>query len=268
MAELERHDWTEELLVRAATTVDYPATPDIAGAVRRRLAAGGHVPAKRAGLPRWAPGVALAAAAGVAGFAVALGASREAREAVADFLGLSVEGEEIDVLPTAAPGETPTPLPTARPIESYATPVGRGALGAAAGFEPAYPEGAGEPLEVYLVDFAGARIPVLQYERFDLWEARLGPGQTFGKGVGFFDKLVFGQGNETLSLVEVSGQPAYWISNGSHVVRFVEGGTVVAGSERTVERNTLVWQAASGINYRMETDLSLEEALAIAETLP
>jgi hypothetical protein len=67
----------------------------------------------------------------------------------------------------------------------------------------------------------------------------------------------------------VGGQAAYWIAGGGHIVRFVDAsGTVVAGSERTVERNTLIWQSASGTNYRLETDLTQAEALALAETLP
>jgi hypothetical protein len=67
---------------------------------------------------------------------------------------------------------------------------------------------------------------------------------------------------------QIKGHDAAWISGGSHIVRFVDGnGTPVAGSQRTVGRNTLVW-STDAANYRIETDLPEEESIAIAQSLP
>ena len=250
-------NWQETMLSRLADELDYPSTPDLIDRVRTRLQ---ERPAPVG--PRrlsWAPALAgvLGIALLVAG--VVLTASSGVREAVADFLGLAVEGEEIHILPTPAPGVTPTPFPTPRPIESYATPTALGALAAKVGFEPNLPTGYASPKGTYVVDYLGVFVVVLEYERFDLWEANAG---LFEKG------LVFSKGVERLAELTINGRPAYWIAPGSHIVRFIgPDGKEVAGSERTVTRNTLVWRGAT-LNYRLETDLSKDEAVRLAESLP
>jgi hypothetical protein len=266
---MRARDWMEEMLVNAVGAVEYPATPDIVAGVRARLASAESSSRRRTPpVQRWAPAFVAGAVLIVVGFLVALAVSQETRDAVADFLGLGVEGEEIAILPTPGPGETPTPLPSPRPIETYATPIPAGALRARVGFEPATPAGSGEPAASYVADFAGVEIVILSYERFDLWQVRL-EGETFGKGIGVFEKGAFTKEARVIEQLQVNGELAYWIGNGSHIVRFVDArGTVVTGSERTVERNTLVWRSATGMNYRLETDLSRDEALALAESLP
>ena len=256
-------------MLSAARAFDYPPTPDLVSAVRSRLVTAPPRGGTRLAVPRlaWAAGLALIAVAGA--FAVAMLASSGARDAVADFLGLSVEGEQITILPTPRSGETATPFPTPRALETYATPVPFDSLPVAAGFTPVLPSGAGAPSSSFVADFAGLKVVIFQYERFDLWQVRL-TGQDFGKSVGgIFEKGLFTKESRVLEELTVNLQPAYWISNGSHIVRVVDArGTVVAGSERTVDRNTLVWRSATGINYRLETDLTRDEALEIARTLP
>jgi hypothetical protein len=258
-------DWTEELLVQAALSLDYPPTPDIAAAVRLRLATKA-VRTRRTRSPL-ASGPARAVGFGVAmvvlAFVATLALSSGAREALAEFLGLRVKGEQVAILPTPAAGETETPFPSPVALESYATPVAPTDLAAEVGFEPARPEGAGPLRAAYVVDYDGLRVAVLEYSDLDLWQVELDQGK-FDKGIPFFQK-----GVQILSETAVNSQPAWWIAGGGHIMRFVApDGTVVAGSERTVDRNTLAWRSASGMNYRMETDLSLEEALAVARTLP
>ncbi|MEX1104026.1 MAG: hypothetical protein WED87_07235 [Dehalococcoidia bacterium] len=259
-------DWTEELLVRAAMTIDYPPTPDISAAVRLRLAAGAParaVPGRSGPATQWARPLGVGLAVVVVAFVVALSASSGAREAVAEFLGLRVKGEQIAILPTPAPDATATPFPSPVAIEQYATPVAASDLATEVGFEPARPADAGNLQATYVIDYDGLLVAVLQYERFDLWQVAL-DGGTFDKGIPFFQK-----GATVLQETSVNQQPAWWIAGGGHIMRFVgPDGTVVAGSERTVDRNTLVWHSATGMNYRMETDLSLAEAAAIAGTLP
>ncbi len=257
MPETPSRNWEEAMLSRLAEGLTYPATPGIAAAVRARLADG---PRAVAGRRRaWVPVVAGAVGALLLASALALVVSRDVREAVADFLGLAVPGEEIHLLPTPAPGVTPTPFPTPRSLQSYATPTTLDSAARRLGYAALLPPGEGTPEGVYIVDYQGAPVLVLQYERFDLWET---------DGV-IFQKFVFSKGTQVLEELTVKGQPAYWIAPGSHIVRVIgPDGKEVAGSEQTVTRNTLVWQGPSRMNYRLETELSKDEALRLAESLP
>lgn len=260
-------NFEQDLLRSAAAAFQYPETPDLRAGVRAGLAS--QKPA--AGRPWTRRGLAAAAVAMVA-VLIAVTASREVREAVADFLGLAVEGEQIRILPTPAPGETPTALPTPRPLESYATPTTLLGARTLLGFDPRLPVNQGEPRGVYTIQYLGVSVLVLDYERFALWEVR---DLTVEKGIvdksigGVFDKGAFEKGVQRLSDASVSGRPAYWISGGPHFMRFLgPDGTPVAGSARTVERNTLIWRGPGGTNYRLEIDGDLDEALRIANSLP
>ncbi len=250
--------------MHAATTIEYPATPDIAATVRMRLAASpAPGPGRKTEGPRWVRPLATGLAVVVVGLVVVLSASSGAREAVAEFLGLRVKGEQIAILTPPAAGETATPFPSPVALDRYATPVPATSLAAHVGFTPAMPQGAGSLEGTYVIDYDGLRVAVLQYGALDLWQVELDRGK-FEKDIPFFQR-----GAEILSETAVNSQPAWWIAGGGHIMRFVgPDGTVVAGSERTVDRNTLAWRSASGMNYRMETDLDLPAALAIASTLP
>jgi hypothetical protein len=46
-----------------------------------------------------------------------------------------------------------------------------------------------------------------------------------------------------------------------------ENGVASQESSRMVERSTLIWRTDAAL-YRLETDLSLDDAVTIAETLP
>ena len=79
-------------------------------------------------------------------------------------------------------------------------------------------------------------------------------------GVGeFANKLVYQGGVEATT---VNGRPAYWLP-GPHVLQLLEGwesnGPLIAS-------NVLIW-ARDGITYRLEGDLTLDEAVALAESL-
>jgi len=256
MPETPSTNWEEAMLSRLADGLTYPATPDIASAVRRRLGEGpGAVVERRRA---WAPVVAGAVGALLLAAALVLAVSGDVREAVAGFLGLAVPGEEIHLLPTPAPGVTPTPLPTALPLESYATATTIDAAARQLGFAAVFPPGEGPPSGVYIVDYQGARVLVLEYGRFDLWET----------DSVILLKFVFSKETPVLEQLTVKGQPAYWLGGGGHVVRVAgPDGKEVAGSERTVTRNTLVWHGAA-LNYRLETELSKDEAVTLAEGLP
>lgn len=244
------------LLERAASEVRYPETPRLRARVVDAIAADAPVRATAPARRAFAPMLGAAAAA-VAGVAIAAAvAVPSSRGAIADFFG--IEGSEIERLPTPAPGATPTPFPTPAGIASFATPASLASAAATAGYALAVPPGEGAPQGVYLLDY-GEPVVVLEYAGFDLWQARLAEGAFFGKGA---------PGGVTIRDLTVNGEPARWISGGSHIIRFVDRfGREVTASQRTVDRNTLVWRTDYAF-YRIETALPLEEALRIAESLP
>ena len=79
----------------------------------------------------------------------------------------------------------------------------------------------------------------------------------------FFGKLV--SGDTTIDRVEVDGVPAFWLAGAPHVFMFEEGGPLVEDSTR-LTGNVLIWEV-DGITYRLESNLSVEESLEIAESL-
>ena len=121
------------MLEELARAVTYPAAPDLRAAVLSRITVAKPLPAKRPGAWGLAAG---ALAVLVIAFLATLTVSRDARDAVADFLGLAVEGERIEILPTPAGGQTATPFPTPVRLEQIAERVTRAQAVQRAGFEP------------------------------------------------------------------------------------------------------------------------------------
>ena len=194
----------------------------------------------------------------------------DGRQAVAEFFGL-VEGERIErIAPTptpalapagsggtaGAPARTPAPTPTVHPSE-YAERVTLDEARAALGFEPALPPGEGTADGVYLAVWGRQPLLILEYPRFDLWQTR--GGGFVGKGL---------PEEAQVEIPNVSGEAAYWVESGPYSAAFYDAdGHEVRGSRRTITSKVLIWRGAESY-YRLETELSLEQALAIAETLP
>jgi hypothetical protein len=249
--------WLSALLQEA--TVDYPTTPDFAPSV---MAAIRRQPEPRLSL---VPSLGLAAAAAVALLVGTLLAVRSTREAIAGFLGLAVEGERIEVLPPPPAGPAIDELPPPLVIEAYADPITLAEAEELIGFAPALPPDL-EPAGVYFIRYlpagwqeAFARPTlVVRYDGFDLWQTS--SDSFVGKG------LVY-DGDAVVTSTNVNGAEAYWITGGPRLVTiFSPSGERLVGSTRTVEANTLVW-AAEGRYFRIEGDLELPEALAVAESI-
>jgi len=252
----ERRDdrWVQWLDTEAAAAA-YPATPDLAS----RVVAAARIErsAPRFAIGR-APRLAVAAVIALVMLAATI-AVPPARTAIGEFFGL-VQGERIEVLPTPPPDVTPTAFPAPPPLENLGSPYSLEAIAAVVGFAPALP--AGElPRAVFLVDYDGATVAVLQYDDFDLWQTRATDYGYFGKGV---------TTGTLLETPQIGGEYGYWVGGGGHVVRFIDAeGNEVVGSRRTIDRNTLIWRGpTSNVFYRLETSLLLEAAIPIAETLP
>ena len=64
----------------------------------------------------------------------------------------------------------------------------------------------------------------------------------------------------------VDGERALWV-RGPHLLQFREkNGNVDYDTRRLVNGNVLIWQEDT-LTYRLETDLPLEEAVRVAESL-
>jgi hypothetical protein len=258
------YDWLEDLLVEEGAAFEL-STPNLRAAVASRVA----TPRQR-GRSRGRLAVALAVAAVIA---VALTLAIEpARSGVAEFFGL-IEGYEIEVVDapsttvpraTATPGTvtptstataTATPTATETPRTAVEVIAQRATLVEAEAFIGAplvFLDGRGEPV-VFVTTSSGAAFAILRYDDLDLWQT----AQTLV----YFGKI--GPPGTVIETPLVNGSAGYWVE-GPRTIRFSpdEDATTLE-----VLRNSLIWHSEERL-YRIETDLSLEDALAIAEELP
>jgi hypothetical protein len=80
----------------------------------------------------------------------------------------------------------------------------------------------------------------------------------------YIDKLVFS--GTSVERIDVEGAPGYWISGDRHEIGYLgPGGERVQDSVR-VAGNTLLW-TAEGVTYRLEAELTLDQALDLARSL-
>jgi hypothetical protein len=185
------------------------------------------------------------------------------REAIAKLFG--VEGSKIEVAPAPTQGASSETQPTPQATPDFGVPlrvirnVDPATLPSFAGFAAALPTGAVGRLSTTLVFYGDQPVAVHHYAGFDLWQTRVPQEASFGKVV---------EADSILEEVTVNGENGVWLSGRPHFVAYrLPDGRVAPGSNRTVERSTLIWRT-DAFFYRVETDLSLEQTLRIAETLP
>ena len=244
MPELERE------LRELGLAVEFPPTPDVATAVRRRLAA----EAPRRALP-----LRRALVLSFALLAVAVGAVMavpQARTAVLEWLGLS--GVSIERTPTQ-------PQAPARPADlRLGERVSVEEAAARVPFRVRRSPALGEPDEVYL----GTRTPegeVAFVYREPAGEVRALLTQFRGSLERDFIQKSAGP-RTTIAAVEVRGQPGYWLEGEPHEFLYVdERGEPVFETLR-LATNTLVWEAGRE-TLRLEGEFTKAEALEIARSL-
>jgi hypothetical protein len=239
---------------------------DVASRVRQRLVAGPPVPS-RAGPLDWIRRRPVRRSLLVAVAALLILA------AVAGAVGLGLPGIRIFFGgPTPPPAtQTPKPAPssplgvtmglgTALPIEDVARLAGLDLI------LPPDPS-IGPPDVAYLLANRAALV----------WSARPGLPADPDTGVGllisefrgnvdqgYYGKTL-GNGN-VVTPVTVDGHPGYWISGPQHFFYFVDPtGRDVDDSHRVVG-DTLIWSTGD-TTYRLESRLSMEEAIRLAESL-
>lgn len=248
----------------------WPETPDLAGGARARTEQ--EPGARRFSLVAW-PGrrAWLAAAALVMLLLAFLALFPEARTAIADRLGLpGVVIRWVDE-PLPAPSPVGTRLLLGRAVTLEEA---RGAVG----YEVHVPtqEEFAEPPEVYLLGRGeDAMVSFVYPPRPDLPEDEISgvgalmsqfPGETseafIGKGLGGGE----GTAAPVLENVLVNGREGYWIS-GAHGVYLACTDDRNCREERyRLAGNVLLW-VQDGMTFRLESALSREEALAVAESV-
>ena len=246
----------EELLRQAAVDLRdaYPPTPPIAASVRRLLSRRRFAPVVQQRVRVIVRAVALATAA----FVVVLLISPDAREAVARFFGL----ETVRIERLATPIPTATTQPDAQPALDLAGQTTLADARARSRFEvrlPGYPPDIGLPQRVYVQEFGReynhAQQVILVYANFAVFEAR---GIVYQKSI---------DSGTVVEEVTVDGRDALWLSGAVHMIQVRDAsGQVSVDFVRFVGGNVLAWEAG-GVTYRIETKLTLEEALKIAESI-
>lgn len=255
MSELER------ALVDLGRHVRFPDTPDLAASVRGALESPA-APAVLPVAPRLRRGAVLAAALLTMLVAGLLSLSPAVRAAILRVFVLP--GVRIVI----GPGE----LAPARPLGEGLALGRRVPLEEAEerlGFDVGVPARLGDPDEVYLAEPS---------DRVSLaYRARPGLPEAHATGLGllltefraaldeqFLKKLVDADVARIRS-VSVDGVPGYWVE-GPHTLHVVgEGGLPVADRAR-LAGNTLLW-SRSGVTYRLEAEIGLQRALAIAASV-
>ncbi|MEA2573885.1 MAG: hypothetical protein QOH93_1183 [Chloroflexia bacterium] len=247
-----------------ARSFSYPPTPDIAASVRERLGRERSV-ARGATLGR--PRLAWVIAALVVVSLVAALLTPDVQAFVRYILRIgNVEIIVATPTPTAAtrPG---TPLPTQLPtvMESL---VGRTTLPDAvlrATFPmktPRYPADLGPPDLIYLQD-SHSMVVFAWLDHSQPGKVRLSLIE-FLEGVGLAQKIV--SNPEVVEETTVNGQKAAWV-RGPHYLLFRKPDSSTEFQQHMlVEGNVLLWKDGA-ITFRLETDLSKEEAIKIAESL-
>jgi len=242
MTDVDQLERFAEQIRGLAAGFNYPPTPDIAAGLRPRWGR----PARRPRLA-WAAAIVLVIVAGLLAVPAVRAAVVEIVKlgAVRIFLG----------------GPTPTPLPPTGHLSLSELP-GETTLDAARASAaisirlPSYPADIGPPDRVFLLrEFGG--IVILVWEdpnypdlaRLALFEIPPGP---------IVNKLF----PEHIQSTSVNGRPAVW-ATGDHFVEVI----MESRQELVLVRgNVLIW-SQEGVTYRLETNLSQEEAIRIAESL-
>jgi hypothetical protein len=246
-----------------ALSVEWPPTPDVADAVLARIEAAPAAPAaRRRRGPAWRPALAYGLAAIVGAFALTMAASPDARSAVLEWLGLkSVKVERREpVAPSPSPGTLGSGL-------GLGTPVTLAEARARSPFlRLPTADGLGEPDAIYLGRAAVSLVYGERegYPRADATGAAL-LVQEFPARVGPFIQKSLGEGSE-LEQLSVDGAPAYFIT-GAHGFAY-ETADGIDFEEQRLAGNTLLVERADGLLIRVEGDMSRDQAVAVARSVP
>lgn len=236
-----------------AATLPYPPTPNVAARLKLRRAS---PDARVRRLTFAALALALACLASLA--------VPQVRATLIEFFQIgAVRIFVTEPTPTTTPTGTPTIVPTPTLLPSLLNLSGKTTLTEAraqTGFDlplPTYPTDLGDPDLVFLQNLAGDMVILVWLDPAQPNRVRL------SLHVISPDSFALKKAEpEVIQFTEVNGHEAIWaegpyllvLSNGDYDIR------------RLIEGRVLIWTEAD-LTYRLETDLSMEEAIKIAEAL-
>jgi hypothetical protein len=270
----------EHALADLGRRVEFPPTPNLAASVRARIEERRREPWWQVWLSPWPRALAVALVVVLALISVGLLASPEARQAVAERLGIGgVSVVHVPDVPTAAPAATPgaSPAGSASPAAiATPSPVPGAALGLGArvtleeaqrrfGSTLFMPE-LGTPDAVYVA--GDSEVSFVYAPRPDL------PASAATRGVGLvltqfrasIDQQMLGQKgigpNTGLEQVQVGTSRGLWIAGAPHLFLRTPTGAMRDVPAR-LAGNTVLWEQ-SGLTLRLESGLDRDSALRIA----
>jgi len=239
-------DRLEAALRALGTRLDVPEPPDVTAAVLDRL--------DEAEPPRrWRPvhKIAAAAAAALLALATAMAVSPTVRAAVFDLLRIGgVEIHENQPPPVTPPVSVEPPLPGERDVTLAEAR-------AQAAFPLRLPSALDPPVTVRLID--DARVVSMAFDsphgqvRIDQFDGRLDP---------MFTKFTYA---EDIHRLFVQGVPGIWVDR-PHPVLYTDESGALRDETARLSGSTLIWEK-DGLTYRVEGDLTQEQAVEIAESL-
>jgi hypothetical protein len=269
----------EKQLLSISMGLEYPRTPDIAGSVMSRLRAV-LAPTGRGGRGEGRPRFTLRtrrlawSLTIILIMFVSLMLIPPARAAIIEFIQIGVvrifRAEPTPLpppnqeIPSTMVPVTATPIPTSQPLipilEKLAGEMTLEDAQKAVSYSillPSYPPDLGKPDRVFVQDADGAMTVLV-------WLDPKQPDQVL------MSLHFLPAGSWAIKKVEpthiqetsVSGKRAIW-AIGPYPIRFSDGSRDFI---RLIDGHVLIW-ADGDITYRLETDVSLEEALKIAESL-
>lgn len=249
----------EVLLMRSGKSIAYPATPPFAARVSARLAA--DSPLRFA----WAPRRAFLLAIAIVAAIVLLLEFPETREALAQLLGLRTI-RIIPATPTStliSPSSIVLPSPTSGEVRAQCCETTLAEAQAKSRFKILLPPSQ-TPSRVYLQsipDFGNdAQQVILVFGDLKTPQFLLYQATNF-----LYGKIV--SGGTQISETRVKGQRALWLTGAPHLLVYLDSNNRIRfESERVVNLNTLGWESGD-LTYRLETILSREDAIRIAESL-
>jgi hypothetical protein len=164
--------------------------------------------------------------------------------------------------PTAAPPGTPTPtlIPSLLNLTGQTTLAQAQARTSFPIRLPSYPPNLGTPQYVFLQDLDGAAVMLVWIDQTHPNRAMLGLNELSS------DAYVYKIAPQVVQQTAVHGQRALW-TTGPYLLQIGP----VAEQHNTLRRlvtasHTLIW-AEGDVTYRLETDLTLTDAVHIAESL-
>jgi hypothetical protein len=256
----------ERMLRDLAPHYPYPATPNLAVAVRSRIVAAPTPKVVR--LPLWRDPwrLALAAALLLIALSAALLINPVTRDAIAHFF--HVRGVVVSRQPSPLPSISPTT--SAGPYLGQRTTLEEAQK--AVQFTIVVPPQLGAPDAVYLdTAIPGGEVALAYNPRPGIplvKETGLGVLVTEFRGDLAPEAILKNAGPNTIvEETTVNGDPGWWLAGEPHAVVVQDGPYQARPETLRLAANTLIWEHA-GVTYRIESNLSKAEAMRLASGMP